>query len=313
MLGLPVRDATSGYRVYRRELLARAGAPAVPLRRLRVPDRARDARLERSGSTSASRRSRSASASTATRRSPARIVVEALWLVTVWGIEGPAPRLPRVIEAIAHNEHYVTSTRNGSPLPEARRVLLPVRVSSLGQLSESAGARIALSGGTVCVRRSEASRGPGSTWARPTTRTTEARPWSRSSSAASTPRLRASRSPRAGNDAAPPSTTASPGSSDNSTRTPSDVPLLTEPDGPDHEAASVADDLRESAAQGDGLSAEESAVHVRDDAPGWTDHPDDYVRAGTGLTRRRSVGPRPTSAASGAGPPAPRRGGGRAW
>ncbi len=64
--------------------------------------------------------------------------------------------------------------------------------------------------------------------------------------------------------------------------TSSDVPLLTEPDGPDHEAALVADDLRESAAQGDGLSAEESAVHVRDDAPGWTDHPDDYVEPGPG-------------------------------
>jgi hypothetical protein len=57
-------------------------------------------------------------------------------------------------------------------------------------------------------------------------------------------------------------------------------PLLTEDDGPDHEAAMVTDGARESADPDAGLSAEESAVHVRDDAPGWTDHPDDYVEPG---------------------------------
>ncbi|HEY8018107.1 MAG TPA: hypothetical protein VIG53_01305 [Actinomycetota bacterium] len=61
---------------------------------------------------------------------------------------------------------------------------------------------------------------------------------------------------------------------------PEESPLLTERDGPDDEAAMVTDGARESADPGAGLSAEESAVHVRDDAPGWTDHPDDYVEPG---------------------------------
>jgi hypothetical protein len=60
-------------------------------------------------------------------------------------------------------------------------------------------------------------------------------------------------------------------------RAPAETPLLTELDGPDDEAAMVAVDPRESAASDAGLSAEETAVQVRDDAPGWTDHPDDYV------------------------------------
>jgi hypothetical protein len=59
--------------------------------------------------------------------------------------------------------------------------------------------------------------------------------------------------------------------------TPDETPLLTERDGPDDEAAMVADGPREAADPEAGLSAEESAVHVRNDAPGWTDHPDDYV------------------------------------
>jgi len=58
--------------------------------------------------------------------------------------------------------------------------------------------------------------------------------------------------------------------------TPEESPLLTERDGADEEAAMVADGARESADPGAGLAAEESAVHVRADAPGWTDHPDDY-------------------------------------
>ena len=62
--------------------------------------------------------------------------------------------------------------------------------------------------------------------------------------------------------------------------TPAETPLLTEHDGPDDEPAMVADGRRESADPDAGLSAEESAVHVRDDAPGWTDHPDDYVDPG---------------------------------
>jgi len=60
-------------------------------------------------------------------------------------------------------------------------------------------------------------------------------------------------------------------------RTPEENPLLTERDGPDDEAAMVADGPRESADPDAELSAEESAVHIRTDAPGWTDHPDDYV------------------------------------
>ena len=72
MLGVPIRDATSGFRVYRREALTELTERPVPLRRLRVPDRAGDAGVERRLRTSARCRSRSANANTATRRSPAR-------------------------------------------------------------------------------------------------------------------------------------------------------------------------------------------------------------------------------------------------
>ena len=42
MLGLPVHDATSGFRVYRRALLETSCRSPIALRRLRLPDRARD-------------------------------------------------------------------------------------------------------------------------------------------------------------------------------------------------------------------------------------------------------------------------------
>lgn len=56
------------------------------------------------------------------------------------------------------------------------------------------------------------------------------------------------------------------------------TPLLADHAGPDDEPAMVADEPRETA-DPEGLSAEETAIHVRGDAPGWTDHPDDYVES----------------------------------
>jgi hypothetical protein len=60
-------------------------------------------------------------------------------------------------------------------------------------------------------------------------------------------------------------------------RSPGATPLLTEGDAPDHEAAMVVEGRREWADPDDAISAEESAVRVWDEAPGATDHPDDYV------------------------------------
>ena len=61
------------------------------------------------------RRSRSASARTATRRSRGGIVVEALWLVTVWGLKARLRGAPAADRRIPDNGHYVTLP--GSPPP----------------------------------------------------------------------------------------------------------------------------------------------------------------------------------------------------
>jgi hypothetical protein len=58
---------------------------------------------------------------------------------------------------------------------------------------------------------------------------------------------------------------------------PAATPLLTEADAPDHEGGMVAEGRHEWADPDDALSAEESAVHVADEPPGATDHPDDYT------------------------------------
>jgi hypothetical protein len=57
-----------------------------------------------------------------------------------------------------------------------------------------------------------------------------------------------------------------------------ETPLLARGDGPDvDDGAMVAAGATESADPDEALSAEESAIQISDDAPGWTDHPDDYV------------------------------------
>ena len=84
-LGFDVHDATSGFRVYRREALEEITATPITLGRLRVPDRARLPGLEPRavGRRSAiSFREREHGQSKISRR----IVVEALWLVTLWGL-----------------------------------------------------------------------------------------------------------------------------------------------------------------------------------------------------------------------------------
>ena len=62
--------------------------------------------------------------------------------------------------------------------------------------------------------------------------------------------------------------------------TPVRTPLLADHAGTDDEPAMVSDEPHRSASSDGDLSAEEAAVHVRSDAPGWTDHPDDYVEPG---------------------------------
>ena len=72
MLGLPIHDATSGYRVYRRAAARSADAPPVRRGRLRIPGRARPAEPSARVRRRRGRRSRSATARSANRRSPTR-------------------------------------------------------------------------------------------------------------------------------------------------------------------------------------------------------------------------------------------------
>ena len=81
-----MRDATSGFRVYRRELLEELAARPIHARGLRLPDRARDARWHAGfdiGEVPITFREREHGQSKISRA----IVVEALWLVTVWGVK----------------------------------------------------------------------------------------------------------------------------------------------------------------------------------------------------------------------------------
>ncbi len=86
MLGLGVNDATAGFRAYRAGGAAGHRPRRGPRRRLRVPDR--DGVPGRSATAAASSRCRSSSATARSGHSKmsGRIVVEALWLVTRWGV-----------------------------------------------------------------------------------------------------------------------------------------------------------------------------------------------------------------------------------
>ena len=85
MLGIPIHDATSGFRAYRNGLLKELTARAVPRRRLRLPDRTSPSGME---TRIRARRSADHVPRARARESKIsrRIVAEALWLVTKWGL-----------------------------------------------------------------------------------------------------------------------------------------------------------------------------------------------------------------------------------
>ena len=121
MLGLPIHDATSGYRVYRRAAPGGAPARAVRRRGLRLPDRARVAGPSARVPTSAKRRSRSGNGSSAAPRSPARSSSRRCgWSPGGGSSSGSGPRPPSERwrhrdRRNADNAYYVTLSGIGSP------------------------------------------------------------------------------------------------------------------------------------------------------------------------------------------------------
>ena len=81
-----VRDATAGFRAYRADMLRRHRPRRGAGRRLRLPDRDDVPRRADRRHASSRCRSRSATAPQGKSKMSGRIVVEALWLVTWWGI-----------------------------------------------------------------------------------------------------------------------------------------------------------------------------------------------------------------------------------
>jgi dolichol-phosphate mannosyltransferase len=98
MLGLPTHDATSGYRVYRRDVLR--ALVADPIRsdgygfQIELVDRAWRMGYD-VGEVPITFREREHGVSKISRR----IVLEALWLVTVWGVQARlGGRRPRTVD-----------------------------------------------------------------------------------------------------------------------------------------------------------------------------------------------------------------------
>jgi dolichol-phosphate mannosyltransferase len=98
MLGLPTHDATSGYRVYRRDVLR--ALVADPIRsdgygfQIELVDRAWRMGYD-VGEVPITFREREHGVSKISRR----IVLEALWLVTVWGVQTRlGGRRPRTVD-----------------------------------------------------------------------------------------------------------------------------------------------------------------------------------------------------------------------